>query len=91
MALETILVWPLIGAVAGLLAGVVLRGDGIGLVGNIVVGILGAAVGSWLAAIGGWLFGVPGIAATGSIGATAGAIFLLLVVRPVKRSSRSMA
>lgn len=83
MALETILVWLLIGAIAGWLAGVVVKGYGFGLVGNIVVGILGAAVG-------GWLFGALGITATGIIGAvigaTVGAIFLLLVVRLVKRS-----
>lgn len=83
MALETILVWLLIGAIAGWLAGVVVKGYGFGLVGNIVVGILGAA-------IGGWLFGALGITATGIIGAvigaTVGAIFLLLVVRLVKRS-----
>ncbi len=83
MALETILVWLLIGAIAGWLAGVAVKGYGFGLVGNIVVGILGAA-------IGGWLFGVMGIAATGIvgavIGATVGAIFLLVVIRLVKRS-----
>lgn len=83
MALETILVWLLIGAIAGWLAGVVVKGYGFGLVGNIIVGILGAA-------IGGWLFGAMGIAATGIvgavIGATVGAIFLLLIVRLVKRT-----
>lgn len=88
MALETILVWLLIGAVAGWLAGVVVKGYGFGLVGNIVVGILGAA-------IGGWLLGMMGIAATGivgaMIGATIGAILLLLVIRLVKRSGSGEA
>lgn len=83
MALETILVWLLIGALAGWLAGIVVKGYGFGLVGNIVVGILGAA-------IGGWLFGSLGIAATGIVGAvlgaTVGAIFLLLLIRLVRRS-----
>jgi uncharacterized membrane protein YeaQ/YmgE (transglycosylase-associated protein family) len=86
MALETILVWLLIGAIAGWLAGVVVKGYGFGLVGNIVVGILGAV-------IGGWLFGAMGIAATGILGAIAGAtfgaIFLLFVIRMVKRSGVS--
>ena len=83
MAIETILVWLFIGAVAGWLAGVVVKGYGFGLLGNIVVGIVGAA-------LGGWLFGIMGIAATGIIGAvigaTVGAIFLLLIIRLVRRS-----
>lgn len=84
MALETILVWLIIGAIAGWLAGVVVKGYGFGLVGNIVVGILGAV-------IGGWLLGAMGFVTTGLfgavIGATAGAILLLLIVRLVKRTA----
>ena len=48
MSLEAILIMCAIGAVAGWLAGVVIRGFGLGLVGNIVVGIIGSFVGSWL-------------------------------------------
>lgn len=82
MALETILIWLIIGALAGWLAGLVTKGSGFGLFGNIVVGILGAV-------IGGWIFSALGIATTGIvgavIGATIGAISLLLVIRLVKR------
>ncbi len=83
MALETILIWVIIGAIAGWLAGVLVKGYGFGLMGNIVVGILGAVVG-------GWLLGTLGIATTGIIGAvigaTIGAVFLLFVIRLLRRA-----
>lgn len=83
MALETILIWVIIGAIAGWLAGVLVKGYGFGLMGNIVVGILGAVVG-------GWLLGALGIATTGVIGAvigaTSGAVFLLFVIRLLRRA-----
>lgn len=84
MTLESILIWLLIGAVSGWLAGVIVKGYGFGLVGNIVVGILGAFVG-------GWLFGAFGISSgTGIIGsvfgATVGAVVLLFVIRLLRRA-----
>ena len=45
---ESILVWLIIGAVAGWLAGVIMKGYGFGLVGDIIVGILGAVVAGFL-------------------------------------------
>jgi uncharacterized membrane protein YeaQ/YmgE (transglycosylase-associated protein family) len=85
MSLETIVIWLLIGAIAGWLAGVIVKGFGFGLVGNIVVGILGAFVG-------GWLFGVSGIGASYGIvgaifGATVGAVVLLLVIKLLRRTA----
>jgi uncharacterized membrane protein YeaQ/YmgE (transglycosylase-associated protein family) len=84
MTVETLLIWALVGAVAGWLAGLVVRGFGFGLVGNIVVGIIGAF-------LGGWLFGNFGIAiGVGIINtiftAFIGAVVLLLIVRVVKRA-----
>lgn len=84
MAIETILIWILVGAVAGWLAGLVVRGFGFGLVGNIIIGIIGAF-------LGGWLLGTMGVAiGTGIINAifTAfiGAVVLLLIVRVIKRA-----
>ncbi len=84
MAAESILVWLLIGAVAGWLAGVIVKGYGFGLLGNIVVGILGAF-------IGGWLFGSLGISSGSGIlgsviGATIGAVVLLFVIRLLRRA-----
>ena len=48
MAAEAILIILLIGAVAGWLAGLIVRGMGFGLIGDIVVGIVGAFIASWL-------------------------------------------
>ena len=84
MAVETILIWILVGAIAGWLAGLVVRGFGFGLVGNIIVGIVGAF-------LGGWLFGTLGIAIGAGIintifTAFIGAVVLLLLVRVLKRA-----
>ncbi len=83
MSAETLLVWLLIGAIAGWLAGIIVRGHGFGLVGNIIIGIVGAV-------IGGWLFSQLGIATSGGvvgafIGATAGAVVLLFLIGLVRR------
>ena len=45
MAIELLIVWLIIGAIAGFLAGLIVTGYGFGTVGNIVVGILGALLG----------------------------------------------
>jgi uncharacterized membrane protein YeaQ/YmgE (transglycosylase-associated protein family) len=49
LAPESILTWIVIGAIAGWLAGLLVKGYGFGLIGNIVVGILGAGVAGLLA------------------------------------------
>jgi len=49
LAPESILAWIVIGAIAGWLAGVLVKGYGHGLIGNIVIGILGAGVAGLLA------------------------------------------
>lgn len=79
-----ILVMIIIGAIAGWLAGVIVKGGGYGLVGDIVIGILGAV-------IGGWLFRALGITMGGGIvgaiiAAVIGAVILILVVRMLKRA-----
>lgn len=83
MTLESLLIWLLIGAIAGWLAGVIVKGYGFGLVGNIVVGVVGAA-------IGGWIFGSLGIITYGFlgaiVGATAGAVILLFLIKLVRRA-----
>ncbi|HLZ84739.1 MAG TPA: GlsB/YeaQ/YmgE family stress response membrane protein [Caulobacteraceae bacterium] len=83
MAAESLVIFLLIGAVAGWLAGVIVRGYGIGLIGNIVVGVIGSLVG-------GWLFGrfhlIHGGGLLGDvIGATLGAVILLFLIRLVRR------
>lgn len=47
----SILVWLVVGLIAGWLAGVVMRGGGFGILGDIVVGILGALIGGFLASV----------------------------------------
>jgi uncharacterized membrane protein YeaQ/YmgE (transglycosylase-associated protein family) len=48
MDLQSFIIWLVIGAVAGWLAGVVVTGFGLGLIGNIVVGIVGSFIAGWL-------------------------------------------
>ena len=74
----------LIGLVAGWLAGQVMKGGGFGVLGDIVVGVIGAL-------LGGFLFRTFGVSAGGGllgslIVATIGAIVLLFVVRLVKKA-----
>jgi uncharacterized membrane protein YeaQ/YmgE (transglycosylase-associated protein family) len=78
------LLWFLIiGIVAGWLAGQLMKGGGYGLIGDLVIGVIGAF-------IGGWLLGALGIYAGGLIGtlvtATIGAVLLLFLVRLIKRA-----
>jgi uncharacterized membrane protein YeaQ/YmgE (transglycosylase-associated protein family) len=84
MDLTSLLIFLAIGAVAGWLAGVILKGGGFGLLVNIVVGILGAIVG-------GFAFGLLGISAGGILGAiitaTVGAVLLLFIVGFVKKTA----
>lgn len=84
MSVENLLIFLLIGAIAGWLAGQVVRGYGFGLLGNIVVGVIGAF-------LGGYLFPRFGLNITplivGSIiSAFLGALILLLLIRIIKRA-----
>lgn len=76
--------WLVIGAVAGWLAGIVVKGGGFGLIVDIIVGIAGSFIGGWLARAVGLPFGNSMI---GSIAiAAVGAVILLFVIRLLKRS-----
>ncbi len=82
---ESLLIFLIIGAIAGWLAGVIVKGYGFGLIGNLVVGVVGSF-------IGGWLFGVLGFAAgAGLLGelipAIAGAVLLLFILRFIRRTA----
>jgi len=75
-------IWFLVvGAVAGWLAGVLVKGGGFGLVGDLVVGVVGAVLGGFLFGefLGGGLIG-------SIVVATIGAILLLVIVRFIKRA-----
>ena len=86
MSLESILIWIIVGGVAGFLAGVIVKGYGLGVVGNIVVGIVGAFIAGWLLpAIGvGFSLGNPII--TAIVYATIGAVVLLLLIGVIRRA-----
>jgi uncharacterized membrane protein YeaQ/YmgE (transglycosylase-associated protein family) len=81
MDVQALIIFLAIGAVAGWLAGVLMKGGGFGLVGDVILGVVGAVVG-------GFLFGLLGISAGGLLGAivtaTVGAVLLLFLVRLVR-------
>ena len=83
---ESLLVILLIGAVAGWLAGQIVQGTGFGLIGDIIIGIVGAFIAGWLFPQLGIHLGAGIVAEI--ISATIGAILLLVVVRLVKRGGR---
>lgn len=83
MALQTLLIWLVVGAVAGWLAGLIVKGYGFGLIGNIVVGIVGAVIAGWLLPRVGIIV-VGGIVAE-IINATIGAVILLIIIGLVRR------
>jgi uncharacterized membrane protein YeaQ/YmgE (transglycosylase-associated protein family) len=72
-----------VGAIAGWLAGQIVRGYGFGLIGNIVVGIVGAFIGAWLLSKLGILIG--GGTISWIINATIGAVVLLFIIGLIKR------
>jgi len=84
MNLQELVIFLAIGAVAGWLAGMLMKKGGFGLIGNIVVGILGAIVG-------GFVFDFLGIRIGGDIvgsiiTSTAGAVLLLFAVGVIKKA-----
>lgn len=79
----SLLIFLLIGAVAGWLAGQLMKGGGFGLVGNIIVGVVGAFVGGWLLPMVGLNFG--GLVGA-IISATIGAVILLFVIGLIKKA-----
>ncbi|KQY26301.1 GlsB/YeaQ/YmgE family stress response membrane protein [Rhizobium sp. Root482] len=84
MGIESVLVFILIGAIAGWLAGLIVSGFGFGLIGNIVVGIIGAFIaGALFPRLG---FGTEGGILWAIINATLGAVILLALIRIVKRA-----
>lgn len=81
---QSLIVFLIIGLIAGWLAGQIMKGSGYGLIGDLIVGVIGAF-------IGGWLWGVlhlPGLGPwwlTAIISATIGACILLFLLRLVRR------
>jgi len=83
MTPRNLLIFLLVGIVAGWLAGKIMRGAGFGLFGDMVVGVLGAFFGGWLfSRLGVVTGGIPGLLIT----ALVGAMVLLFVLRLIKRA-----
>jgi uncharacterized membrane protein YeaQ/YmgE (transglycosylase-associated protein family) len=80
---DTILIWVAVGVIAGWLAGMIVKGGGFGLLGDIVVGIAGAFAGGWLLPRLGVHLGVGLVPVIAS--ATIGAVVLLLILRLIRR------
>src|ERR1051325_8046146 len=84
---ESLIAWLIVGAIAGWLAGLIVKGFGFGLIGNIVVGIIGAVTAGWLLprprlGIG---LGVGMVAAI--INAVIGAVVLLVIIGLVRKAT----
>ncbi len=83
MSAQSLIIFVVVGIIAGWLAGQVVRGGGLGLVGDLIVGVAGAFIAGWLfPRVGIHLAsGIPGAI----ISAAIGAIILLFVVRLIRR------
>jgi uncharacterized membrane protein YeaQ/YmgE (transglycosylase-associated protein family) len=77
------IVWLIVGAIAGWLAGLIVKGGGFGLLGNIVLGIVGAVVAGWLLPYLGIHLGTGIIAAI--IDSAIGGVIVLVIISLVKR------
>ena len=86
MSGESLLVIVFVGIVAGWLAGQIVRGGGFGLIGDLIVGVLGAFVASWLFPSLGLHLGTGIVSEI--IYAAIGAIVLLLIVRLISGRGR---
>ena len=84
MDIQSIIIWIIVGAIAGWLAGMVVKGGGFGLIGDIIVGIVGAVIAGWLLPQIGIAIGSGIIAAI--IDAFIGAVILLLIIKLIKRA-----
>ena len=82
MSTENLLLFLVIGIVAGFLAGKIMKGAGFGLVGDLIVGVIGSFIGVWV-------FGLLGIVTGGILGlliaSVVGALLLLYIVRLAKK------
>ena len=85
MGAEGLVIFVIVGAIAGWLAGQIMKGGGFGLIGDIVVGVIGAFIAGFLLPA----IGIPMIGGTiigAIIYATIGAVILLFVIRLIKRA-----
>jgi uncharacterized membrane protein YeaQ/YmgE (transglycosylase-associated protein family) len=86
MPIEQVIIWAVVGIVAGFLAGVIVKGYGLGLLGNLVVGVIGAILAGWLLPRLGISFSVFNPLVTSICYATIGAVILLLLIGLARRA-----
>jgi uncharacterized membrane protein YeaQ/YmgE (transglycosylase-associated protein family) len=84
MDVQALIIWLIVGAIAGWLAGMMVKGGGFGLIGDIIVGIIGAVIAGWLLPMIGIVIGGGFIGAI--INAFIGAVILLIIIRLIKRA-----
>jgi uncharacterized membrane protein YeaQ/YmgE (transglycosylase-associated protein family) len=81
MSTEHLLLFLVIGILAGFVAGKIMKGSGFGLIGDLIIGVIGSFIGVWV-------FGLLGISSGGIIGlliaAIVGALILLYAIRLAK-------
>ena len=87
MDLQSLLIWAIVGIVAGFLAGVIVKGYGLGLIGNLIVGVIGAFLAGWLLPTLGVSFSVVNPLVTSIVYATIGAVVLLLLIGLFRRAT----
>jgi uncharacterized membrane protein YeaQ/YmgE (transglycosylase-associated protein family) len=83
----TFLTWLIVGLIAGVLASMVMGGTGYGLIGDIIIGIVGAFVGGWIFSALGVASPLGGLAGTILV-AFIGAVVLLFLIRLIRRGTR---
>jgi uncharacterized membrane protein YeaQ/YmgE (transglycosylase-associated protein family) len=81
----TILSWLVVGLIAGFLAGLVVKGGGFGLIGDIIVGVVGGLIGGWISVNLLHIGSMTGINLGSILIAFVGAVILLIVIRLIKR------
>lgn len=86
MTATALIIFLLIGAIAGWLAGLLVRGFGFGLLGNIVIGIVGAFLAGWLLPALGVSFSVVNPLVTSILYALIGAVVLLVIIGLFRRA-----
>jgi len=84
MDVQSIIIWIIVGAIAGWLAGMVVKGGGFGLIGDIIVGIVGALIAGWLLPAIGFPIAAGFVGAI--IDAFIGAVILLIIIKLIKRA-----
>jgi len=83
MGIESIIIFLIVGAIAGWLAGLVVKGRGYGLIGDIIIGVIGALIASWLLPRLGIHLGAGIVGQI--IEAFIGAVILLIILRLIRR------